>query len=51
MAEKWNPETPQDERVTGTSNEETRGVADDEFEEFDDSEDLDDEEDEESTTF
>ena len=53
MAEKWNPEGKQDDTVTGAgTNDEIRGVGDDDMDEFDDSDDLDDEEeDEESTTF
>src|SRR4051812_37866917 len=51
MTEKWN-RSDDDERVTGSADEEVRGVASDEDEEFDeDAEDLDEEEeDEESTT-
>jgi hypothetical protein len=44
MADKWNHE---DKDVTGTSDEELRGVASGEDDEFDDSEDLDEEEDDE----
>jgi hypothetical protein len=51
MADNRNSDTDKDERVTGGTTEEIRGVSDDDFEEFDDSDDLDDEEDEESTTF
>jgi hypothetical protein len=41
-----------DEPVTGTANEEIRGVADDDDAEFEETDDLDDDEDEEeSTTF
>ena len=51
MADNFDRDREQDERVTGGAAEEIRGVGDDDFEEFDDSEDLDEDEDEGSTTF
>jgi hypothetical protein len=51
MADNFDRDQDQDERVTGGTAEEIRGVGDDDFEEFDDADDLDEEEDEGSTTF
>ena len=52
MADNFDRDREQEERVTGGAAEEIRGVGDDDFEEFDDSDNLDEEdEDEGSTTF
>ena len=51
MADNFDRDRDQEERVTGGAAEEIRGVSDDDFEEFDDSDDLDQDEDEGSTTF
>ena len=50
MAEQWKSGRSQNDRVTGASDEEIRGIVNEEDDEFEDAEDVDEEEDEEESS-